>query len=119
MSVLNEIKKLEEQKKLLIEKAKKEALDKATNALKELADLGFKYQLVQEHTTKPTMRRSGVKTNVLNVIQKNPNGINRAGLLSALDAEDDKTKASISNALAALKKAGTVTAKDGYYSVQS
>ena len=46
MSVLDEIKALEEKKQALLAQAKKEALDNAKKAIAELNSLGFNYQLV-------------------------------------------------------------------------
>ena len=63
-------------------------------------------------------RRSGIRAEVLEIIQKAPNGISRADLLATMDAQGNKSRTqSISNALAALKKAGTVSSDDGIYKV--
>ena len=47
MSVLEEIRKLDEQKAKLLEGAKIEALNAAKAAISTLAELGFNYTLVQ------------------------------------------------------------------------
>lgn len=60
-------------------------------------------------------RRSGIRQEVLNAVKNAPQGIARAGLLDALGAQDKSSQQSISNALAALKKAGTIDQKDGKY----
>ena len=60
-------------------------------------------------------RRGGVRDTVLATIIES-GGINRSDLLVKLDAKGDtKAEQSISNALANLKKAGTITASDGTY----
>jgi hypothetical protein len=55
MSVLEELKALDEQRAQLLEGAKKEALDKAQKAVAELNELGFDYSLVEGYRT-PTPR---------------------------------------------------------------
>jgi len=53
---------------------------------------------------------------VLTEINKHPGGISRGDLLAALDAKDNKkAETSVSNAVANLKKAGTITTEDGLY----
>jgi hypothetical protein len=47
MSVLDQLKKLDEQRSSLLAGAKKEALDKAKAAVDELNTLGFSYSLVE------------------------------------------------------------------------
>lgn len=62
-------------------------------------------------------RRGDVRTNVIEAI-KDSNGLTRSELLIKLDAKGDKSaENSISNALSALKKAGTLAANDGVYTV--
>lgn len=62
-------------------------------------------------------RRGGVRETVLAAI-KEAGTITRADLLIKLDAKGDKAaEQSISNALANLKKAGTITADGGNYTV--
>lgn len=118
MTVLDEIKKLDEQKNKLLEQARREALAKAESAVAELNALGFKYRLVGGATTSTTTgkRRSGIRTDILNIIKKHPNGIARADIINELDAKGDKAaEQSVSNALSALKKQGQVTNEDGNY----
>lgn len=119
MSALEEIKKLEEQKQQLLATAKKEALAKATAAVQELNELGFDYQLVQGNAPKPRRtRKAGVRDSVLAEIKKHPNGISRQDLMTALNANDDKSQQSVSNAVSALKKADQITAEQGHYTAQ-
>ena len=47
MSVLDQLKKLDEQRAKLLDGAKEEALGKAKAAIAELNELGFSYKLVQ------------------------------------------------------------------------
>lgn len=122
MSVIEQLKKLDEQRAKLLDGAKQEALAKAESAIKELNELGFHYQLVAGDKPKTTRtsgtRRSGVRDGVLAEIQKHPNGISRADLLSAMGATDDKAQQSVSNAVAALKKADSITSENGHYTAQ-
>lgn len=120
MSVLEEIRKLDEQKNKLIESAKKQALRKVDAALMELSELGFNYQLVEKGSapTTTSKRRSGMRQQVLDLIKGKPHGIARADLIEAMEAKGDKSaEQSISNALSALKKQGTITSADGQYKV--
>lgn len=65
-------------------------------------------------------RRTGIRDEVLAVIAQHPQGIGRADILEAMGAKGEKKEEqAISNALSALKKADTVTAEDGKYSVPS
>jgi len=116
MSALDEIKKLEEQKQKLLTSAKKEALDTIDAALRQLRELGFHYELVSHEAAAPRTRRSGVRDAVLAEIRKHPTGISRTDLFTALNATDDKTKQSISNAVAALKRTNAITSDGGRYS---
>lgn len=115
MSILDEIKKLDEQKHKLLNSAKKELLHKAEQAINELNALGFNYTLT-EASTKPTgKRRTGIRDEVLAVIKKT-GGASRADILDQLDAKGDTSaEQSISNALSALKKQNKVTADQGIY----
>jgi hypothetical protein len=128
MSVLDEIRKLDEQKAKLLETAKKEALDQANQAIATLRELGFNYRLAEMDRPVPIprgattarasggTRRSGVREQVLDAVKAVPGGVSRAKLLETMDAKGDKSaEQSISNALAALKKAGAITAHDGLY----
>ena len=51
MSVLDELKALDEQRAKLLEDAKKETLEKAAKAIADLNELGFDYRLVEGPTT--------------------------------------------------------------------
>jgi len=117
MSILDQIRELEEQKNKLLEQARKEAVTKAEVAIAELNALGFNYRL----TGGPSAagfgkRRTGVRQEVLNTIKGAPEGLSRADLLEKMSAKGDKSaEQSISNALAALKKNHTISADDGIY----
>lgn len=122
MSVLDQIKKLDEQKAALLSQAKQEALEAAHAAIKSLNELGFNYSLVQGEGTAtvrapraPGTRRTGIREEVFNLINKS-DGMARADVLKALEAQGDrKLEQSISNALAALKKDGKLAAENGVY----
>jgi len=122
MSVLDELKKLDAQREQLLTKAKEDALERAQSAVKELNELGYNYRLV-DNTSAPKpaastprgTRRSGIRTTVLEAIQ-NSTGMSRADLLDHLNVKGDKAgEQSVSNALAALKKAGQIDNIDGTY----
>lgn len=73
------------------------------------------YERAKSGTT-TAKRRSGIRQDVLEVIKKVPNGISRGDIIATMDAHGDKAKTqSVSNALQALKKAGTVSSDDGVY----
>lgn len=118
MSVLEQIKALDEQREKLLSDAKAEALGKANAAIAALNELGFNYRLTEAGTAAPRStgtRRSGVRQDVLAVI-KDKGPIARAPLLEDMGVKGDKAgEQSVSNALAALKKAGDITATDGNY----
>ncbi|MBA4306974.1 MAG: hypothetical protein C0429_09595 [Sphingopyxis sp.] len=122
-SVLEQIRKLDEQKAALLAQAKQEAMAKAQEGIKALAELGFSYRLVQSDGSAPApratgSRRTGVRDDVLKVIEgAGSAGIGRAAILKEMSAESKQAQQSISNALAALKKAGTVTGDGGVYKV--
>lgn len=124
-SVLEQIRKLDEQKTQLLQSAKQEALDKANAAIRELEELGFHYRLAEGGGgTIPSPRsggggrRTGIRDQVLSAVKEAKAGITRAQLLDAMSARGDKSaEQSISNALAALKKAGTITGEGGTYEV--
>ncbi len=122
MSVLDEIRKLEEQKEKLLEQAKKTILAKAEAAVAELNEIGFNYKLVQGGTrTASGTRRTGIRKEVLEIIKKHPAGIGRADILVAIDAKGDKSaEQSVSNALSALKNNDSVTTTaDGKYKARA
>lgn len=61
-------------------------------------------------------RRSGVRDDVLKHVKSHPQGIARAALLEEMGVKGDRSgEQSVSNALAALKKSGAITAQDGVY----
>jgi hypothetical protein len=121
MSVLDEIKKLEQQKQQLLKKAKADAITRAEAAIKDLNELGFAFQLVEAGTStgggsKPKRpRRTGIRQQLLKLIKSKPKGMARRDLLNALDAHDKSGQQSVSNALAALKKQNAITASGGVY----
>lgn len=120
MSVLDQIKALDEQKAQLLAAAKQEALTKANEAIDALNELGFNYRLMEgSAATKPTgtgRRRSGIRTDVLEALKAAPQGMPRAMLLEEMGVKGDKSgEQSVSNALSALKKAGEIDNEDGVY----
>lgn len=118
MSILDQLKKLDEQRAALLEGAKNEALDLVNKGIAALNELGFNYHLVQREGNAPARagaRRTGIRDEVLGLVKANP-GINRSALIAEMNIKGDKSaEQSLSNALAALKKAGTVTADGGAY----
>lgn len=120
MTVFDQIRQLDEQKAQLLKQAKQEALGRATQALKDLAELGFHYQLIEDSSIVTIRgigtRRTGIRNDVLASVKATP-GITRADLIDKMGAKGDKSaEQSISNALSALKKAGTISLSDGKYS---
>ena len=124
-SVMDQLKKLNEQREQLLEGAKKEALDAIHAAIETLRELGFHYRVVEGEGTsvgnftpsrKTGSRRTGIRQDVLKAVKGAKDGVSRSTLLEAMGAKGDKSaEQSISNALAALKKAGSLTADDGVY----
>ena len=116
-------KNLEDQKKKILVQAKAQALQSAEKAVADLNNLGFNYKLVEASTATRTAtstrasspRQGGISEQVLAVIKDAPDGLPRAGVLSALNASDTKAEQSISNALSNLKKKGQLTAENGTY----
>lgn len=121
MSVLDQIKALDEQRNKLLADAKQEALGAANAAIATLKELGFNYSLSLDQDTSTAStgsRRTGVRDAVLNVVS-GANGISRADILEQMDAKGDKrAEQSISNALANLKKADKIDLNDGVYTVK-
>ena len=120
-SVLDQIRKLDEQKAKLLGDAKAEALIAAEAAIAALNELGFQYRLVEGGGSKPATtrtpgtRRTGIRDEVLDFV-KNKAGIGRAEIIEMMNGKGVKSiEQSISNALSALKKAGTILAHDGGY----
>jgi hypothetical protein len=116
-----QIRALEEQKKQIQQKAKDAALGKANAAIEELRKLGYNYRLVEgagnarSASTGGGTRRTGQRDNVLALIKMSKGGISAADVLVKMEAGTDAEKTSIRNALAALKRNGTVDIKDGNY----
>jgi len=115
-SVLEQIRKLDEQKKQLLDTARKEAIATAEAAIKTLNELGFSYRLTQTDAHVRTGgRRSGIRQDVLNTI-KGSAGMSRSQLLDHFNARGDKKlEQSLSNALSALKRNGSITVDGGSY----
>lgn len=64
----------------------------------------------------PSGPRGGKREAILAAVSAHTDGVTRAQLIEQLGAKGDKSaEQSISNALSALKKAGTIGAKDGKY----
>jgi hypothetical protein len=61
MSVLEQLKALDEQRAKLLEGAKKEALDKAEKAVAELNELGFDCSLVEGGSTARSPRKAATE----------------------------------------------------------
>ena len=121
MSVLDQIRKLDEQKAQLIEGAKKEGLDLIHQGIAVLAEIGFTYRVVeggQPTQSAPRVtgtRRAGVRDQVLSLVTANP-GITRSALIAEMNIKGNKSaEQSLSNALAALKKGGQIDNPDGNY----
>lgn len=119
---------IKDKREKLISAAKTEALAAAERAVADLNNLGFHYRLVETETVQRSTRvpeqdtirtrsprKGGVSEQVLEVIKAAPSGLPRAGVLTAMNASDDKTITSITNALANAKKKGLLVAKDGVY----
>jgi hypothetical protein len=121
MSVLDQLRKLDQERQVLLDKAKAEALNAAEDAIRTLNELGYPYRLMAPNAPigKPTgekrTRRAGVRDAVFDTIKQHPDGISRKDLLEAMAATDKKQEQSISNAVAALKKIGQITGADGHY----
>lgn len=119
-----QIRQLEDQKKALVQKARDEQVAKANDAIAKLREMGFNYRLAEMDTAprvynpRPSTgtRRTGIRDQVLQVVKSSPKGISRADVITKLNAKGDKSaEQSISNALAALKKAGTLSLHGGVY----
>ena len=109
-----QLKQLETKEKQIASEAKSKALNKVKDAIKELNALGYSYSLTEG--IKTTRTRTGGKTaKVLEAIKANPSGIDRATLLSTMNATDDKAIASISASINSLKKKGLITGERGHY----
>lgn len=114
-----QIRQLEDQKKQIQQKAKDAALAKANAAIEELRKLGYSYRLAElDRSAAPRAtggaRRTGIREQVLAVI-KGTSGISAADVLTKMNATTDADKTSVRNALAGLKRGGSVDMKDGNY----
>ena len=120
MSVFEELAALEERKQELLAKAKADALTRAEAAVAELNQLGFAYRLTAPRSASaPATRTGGVRETVRQVIAGVPDGIARSDIMAAMQATDKRSQQSVTNALAALKKAGLVTSEAGVYRLVS
>ena len=131
MTVMDQIRKLDEQKLQLLAGAKKDALEAVQKGIDELRELGFNYRLVTGAESGGMVgngrrsdigrsgngkRRTGIREDVLRVVGEHGEGVSRAKVLELMDAKGEKSaEQSISNALAALKKAGTLVQANGLY----
>jgi hypothetical protein len=115
MNIIDQIRDLEEQRQKLVAAGKAEALKRAEAAIADLVALGFHYSLTEGTTVPPSPRRKGVRQQVLDLVKQHPTGIKRADILKRLDATEPKAIQSVSNALAALKTDGAITAANGSY----
>lgn len=122
--VLDQLRKLDEQREALLSEAKTTALANAQAAIAELNELGFNYRLTEGGTAprvprqQSSGRRSGIRDDVLQaVVNAGADGISPADVRKALGISDgDKSGAqSVANALSALKRAGKITDKNGSY----
>ena len=137
MNVMDKIKKLEKEKQDLVKQAKAEALGRAKQAVKDLQDLGFDYNLVEGNgataATAPTKagakskttanakttknkRRKGLRDEVMKVIRASNDGMSRGEIIVALNAMEKSDKIAVSNALSALKKSEEIALNNGTYS---
>jgi len=117
MTALSEIDRqigeLQAQKRLLIQEEKKKALRKVELAVKELNALGCNYSIA-DGGTPARARRTGVRNDVLEVVQK-ADGIKPADIAASLGMDGKAGRQSVANALSALKKAGSIVVDSGMY----
>lgn len=123
-TVLDRIRKLDEEKSRLLDEAKAQAMGKAQEAINELNELGFHYRLTETGAptrtgTRTGTRRSGIRDNVYDAVKgAGEEGITRAQLLDMMGVRGDKSgEQSVSNALAALNKTEKVNLANGVYTV--
>lgn len=60
-SVMDQIRKLDEQRNALLENAKKEAMEKANAAIADLNSLGFNYRLTESGSAASSGNRKGTR----------------------------------------------------------
>jgi hypothetical protein len=123
--VLDQLRKLDEQRQALLDEAKNSALANAQAAIAELNELGFNYRLTEGGgaTRAPRAqssggRRSGIRDDVLTAITNaGADGIKPADIRKAVGVQDgDKQGAqSVSNAISALKRGSKISEKGGSY----
>ena len=130
MSVAEEYHKLKAQLEELSGKAKDESLDAIHKALETLKGLGHNYRLVEDANestfigngksaaARTGSRRTGIREEVLAIIKQH-GSLGRAEIIERLDGKGNKSlEQSVSNALSALKKAGTIDSKGGAYTAK-
>ncbi len=109
-----------------LSKLREDVLSRRVQCEQELADIDKELTAISAYeaakTGKPAAkprtgkRRIGQRDAVLAEVKKHTDGISRAEILVAMGVKGNKSgEGSVSNALAALKKAGTIGAKDGKY----
>lgn len=116
MGILEELRKLDEQRAKLLEGAKTEALQKAEAAVAELNQLGFNYRLVSGSGSSRTpsapsgggTRRTGIREQILQIVTDHPNGIKTTDIRESIGAEGKSGAQSVANAIAALAKEGKI-----------
>lgn len=109
-----QIEKLQNERASILEKEKEAAVAKVQAALDELNALGFNYEL-HTATAKPKRtRRVNIRQTVLDAIKAHP-GSKPAQLAEKLGWTEPGDSNSISNALGALKKSGSVKSEAGSY----
>lgn len=130
MSVLDEIRKLDEQKAKLLQGAKEEALAQAHAAIATLGEIGFSYRLIEgdkplisrignQDGGKTGVRNTGIRNVVLSRIKVANKGLSASEVMLLMNPGDDAGKTSVRNALAALKRTGQVNLVDGKYTAKA
>lgn len=121
-AVLDQIRRLDEQKEKLLQDAKQEALAKANAAIGELNELGFNYRIVEgtapSRSASTGTRRSGIRDDVLRIVKAaGQGGITVSTIRQKLNvASSDKSGSqSVANAVSALKRTGKITDNSGSY----
>ncbi len=120
-TVLEKLRKLDDERNKLIDEAKTAALATAQAAIDELNELGFNYRLVEgdkaTRTVSTGTRRAGIRDQVYDAVKGfRADGVNRADLLTMLGVKGDKAgEQSVSNALSALVKATKIGLANGKY----
>jgi hypothetical protein len=111
-SRLNKLRKAAEQRK----KAAEADLVQIENELKAITAYENAKRGSPAPKSRKRVRRTGRRAEVLATVKKHADGATRADLLAALKAKGNKSdEQSVSNALAALKKASKIVSKDGRY----